>query len=129
MSSARWTAAGPPGTEDKQKISGARPGINSLKISNTLPLMPAARLVRPVTLPPGRERLCTAPTHNGSAELAMTIGIVDVSACTARVVLPPSVTMRSTPEFTNSTASSGRRAAVPSPHFRDQNEVAPLHMA
>src|SRR5262245_21870482 len=105
------------------------PGIKSWKISITLPLMPAARLVRPVTLLPGRGRLCTARVVNGSAELVMTIGIVHVRASTARAVLPPSTTMRSTPEFTSSDCQPGQvRHAAVAP-FCDQDEIASLHIA
>ena len=68
---------------------------------------------RPVTLPPGRERLLTKPLPTGSTAKAKTMGMVDVACLTAETALPP-VTMTSTLRLTNSAAISAKRSPRPS---------------
>jgi hypothetical protein len=53
----------------------------------------SAKLVNPVTLPPGCERLFAKPKLTGSAPEAITIGIVLVALATAKVVGSGKVTM------------------------------------
>ena len=50
----------------------------------------------PVILPPGRARLLTKPLPTGSPMAPMTMGIVVVAFCAARVAGVPPVTMTST---------------------------------
>src|SRR5215475_9250988 len=59
-----------------------RPGTTSSKSSSRLPARSAARVARPLTLPPGRARLATMPVPTGSPATAKTIGMTDV-ACFA----------------------------------------------
>src|SRR5262249_27373680 len=79
---------------------------------------------RPVTLPPGRERLLTNPLPTGSTARAKTIGMVDVACLTAEIALPP-VTMTSTLELTNSVAISAKRSGRPSANRYSKAMVRP----
>jgi hypothetical protein len=58
---------------------------------------------RPVTLPPGRDKLATKPLPSGSNPKTKTIGMTDV-ACLAAAAASPPVTMTSTLRRTNSAA-------------------------
>src|SRR5215831_6811427 len=60
------------------------PGASSRKSSRRLAAKSGPWTERPVTLPPGRERLLTNPLPTGSTARAKTIGIVDV-ACRDRI--------------------------------------------
>ena len=60
-------------------------GAICLSRSSHLPLTAASKLVKPVTLPPGRARFCTRPDASGSATTTNTIGVVVVSARKATV--------------------------------------------
>ena len=85
-------------------------GTASLSISSLLVLSSVAKLVNPVTLPPGRARLSTRPAATGSEPLAITIGIVVVAFLTANATGVAVTTIRSTLRRTSSAASSGRRS-------------------
>src|SRR5215831_5790017 len=64
-----------------------RPGASSRKSSRRLAAKSGPWSERPVTLPPGRERLLTNPLPTGSTARAKTIGIVDVACLTAETAL------------------------------------------
>ena len=69
-----------------------------------------------MVLPPGRARLATNPAPTGSAETAITIGIVRVACLAAWVGGVSTVTMTSTLRRTSSAANSPRRLSCPSPN-------------
>src|SRR6266542_4096100 len=50
----------------------------------------------PVVLPPGRARPAIKPLSNGSAAAPMTIGVLCVALCAARIAAVPPTTMIST---------------------------------
>ena len=56
-------------------------GAISLSTSSHLPLKPYSNWLNPVTLPPGRAKLSTAPVPTGSIACTNTIGIVWVACC------------------------------------------------
>src|SRR6266511_2514661 len=62
-----------------------RLGAISLSSSSHLPPIELSMLMKPVMLPPGRDRLATKPSPTGSDAAAMTTGIVRVIRCTAAV--------------------------------------------
>src|SRR5262252_2910121 len=70
------------------KMTPARsvPGDASFSSSNHFPAIGALKLVKPVMLPPGFERLTTMPSPMGSDKPANTIGIVSVARLSARAV-------------------------------------------
>jgi hypothetical protein len=51
-----------------------------------LPAIVGSKLMKPVTLPPGRAQLATKPLPTGSATFAKMMGIVRVSCSSAAVV-------------------------------------------
>ena len=61
------------------------PGDSVFRNSIHLALMPASKLVNPVTLPPGRAKFVTKPLLTGSTTTANTIGMIPVLSCNARV--------------------------------------------
>jgi hypothetical protein len=67
-----------------------------------------------VALPPGCPRLLTNPAPTGSAETAITIGILLVACLAAWVGGVSTVTMTSTLRPTSSAASARRRSTCPS---------------
>ncbi len=75
---------------------------------------PGTKLVSPVMLPPGRERLATNPCATGSGTTVMTIGIKAVARFAATVSRGPVVTMASTFARTSSATRAGRRSGLPS---------------
>ena len=78
----------------------------SFKSANRFPASSGVRSVMPVTLPPGRAKLCTSPTPTGSPLTAIMIGIVDVACLAASMAgVWPSTTMASTFNWTKSFAS------------------------
>jgi hypothetical protein len=58
-------------------------GTSSLSNSIRLAISGLVKKLIPVTLPPGRLRLCTRPARTGSAPLTKTIGMVWVAAMAA----------------------------------------------
>ena len=66
--------------EDGARVS---PGRNSRIRSSCFDASASAKLVSPVTLPPGCDRLCTSPNPTGSAPVDITIGIFLVAWWTA----------------------------------------------
>ena len=68
--------------------------------------------VKPVMLPPGRDRLATKPCPTGSLTTLNTIGIVLVACFSAAVIGVPLPTMRSGAERTNSVAEARNPAQV-----------------
>src|SRR6516162_7792096 len=61
-------------------------GAISLSNSSHLPAIVGSMLVKPVALPPGREKLATKPLPTGSATVANTMGMVRVCCSSAAVV-------------------------------------------
>ena len=71
-------------------------------------------MLTPVTLPPGRLRLCTIPILTGSPPVANTIGIVPVAAFAVSAAdVSASVAMTLTLCWTRSAANSGSRENWP----------------
>jgi hypothetical protein len=68
---------------------------------------------KPVTLPPGRDRLATRPAATGSVPRATMMGMVDVACFTTTAALS-AVTITSTLRRTNSSAISPMRSGRPS---------------
>jgi hypothetical protein len=71
-------------------------------------------LATPVTLPPGRLRLCTSPVSSGAPAGAMMIGMVVVAAIAARTEGVKWATIASTRLRARSAACSALRAGWPS---------------
>ncbi len=93
----------------------------SRKSSSRLPAVSFACIDKPVTLPPGRERLSTRPLPIGSIARAKTMGMTAV-ACFNVGTAPPYVTMTSTFCRTNSAVISATRSGRPS----DQRYSIPM---
>ena len=66
------------------------PGTASLRIANTFPEMSFSMLAKPVTFPPGRDRLLISPPMKGSAADVVTTGIVPLALAAARTATVPS---------------------------------------
>src|SRR5262249_4839583 len=71
--------------------------------------------MKPVALPPGRDRLLTKPEPTGSGTITNTIGTVWVAWSTYVVVAPPVATITSGASAANSTASFRRVSVLPLP--------------
>ena len=80
----------------------------------SLPSASSAWVVIPVMLPPGLARLATNPLPTALLTLAMTIGMVFVARCSARVVVALPTTITSTFCPINSLAKTSRRFTSPS---------------
>src|SRR5215510_14489219 len=88
-------------------------GTVSLSISRRLPANSAAKLVKPVMLPPGRARLLTNPAATGStASCIKTTGIVLVAFLAAMVAGVAIVSSTSTLRRTSSSARAGSRSSL-----------------
>ena len=61
------------------------PGVIACRFSTSLPNTSSCWLLTPVMLPPGLDRLTTKPLPTGFDTLPMTMGIVFVARCAARV--------------------------------------------
>src|SRR5262249_53184811 len=92
------------------KPKRARWGNISRSKSICLEASISAKFARPVTLPPGCERLATNPKPTGSAPEAMTIGIALVAFRTARLAGSGVETITRGLRRTNSFAKSGSRS-------------------
>jgi hypothetical protein len=91
-------------------------GTSSLINSIRLGASRLARMVTPVTLPPGRLRLATRPIFTGSVPAVNTIGIVVVAALAASAeAVPPVAAITAILRRTSSAASTGSRLAWFSP--------------
>jgi hypothetical protein len=64
-------------------------GAISLSIASHFPATVVSKLVRPVTLPPGRGKLATKPLPTGSRTTAKTMGMVRVCCSSAAVLGVP----------------------------------------
>ena len=82
----------------------------SLSISSLLVFNSTPKPESPVTLSSGCARLASRPSPTGSAEFAITMGMVLVAPFAANAGGPELATIRSTLRRTNSAASSGRRS-------------------
>src|SRR5215813_6943440 len=72
-------------------------GSSSCSSSSRFGASSRAKLVTPVTLPPGRLRLATSPTSTGSTPTPKTIGISPVAALAASAeAVPPALTRTAT---------------------------------
>ena len=89
-------------------------GAISCRNATSLPNTTSDWVVIPVMLPPGLAKLATNPLATGLLTLAMTIGIVDVARCIARVVVAFPTTIASTRCLINSFAKASRWLASPS---------------
>src|SRR5262252_1978719 len=69
-----------------KKAARATRGATSLSSCSHLPAIVGSILVKPVTLPPGREKLATKPLPTGSETAAKTMGKVRVCCSSAAVV-------------------------------------------
>ena len=77
-------------------------GTACLRNSSRFPYMSRSMVVRPVTLPPGRARLCANPMPIGSGLTMVTIGIDEVASFAAMASRVPVTTMTSTGRRTRS---------------------------
>src|SRR4029453_10965428 len=77
-----WTRLGERAAKAAEKSSGLRTSTDWIS-TPTAGAGPA--VLRPVTLPPGRERLSTSPILSGYEEVVITMGIVLVARFAARV--------------------------------------------
>jgi len=69
------------------------PGRSSRRICISFPIhSPGTKVAKPVTFPPGRERLCTRPIPTGSATATNTIGMVAVADFRAEAACGPAAT-------------------------------------
>ena len=89
-------------------------GTTSLRSCSRLETRSGEKSVRPVMLPPGRAKLATKPSLTGSWLFPMTIGMVRVACCAARIVGEVAVRITSTGRWTSSAARSGSRSNLPS---------------
>ena len=80
-------------------------GIISCKISNCFVSTVLAKVVMPVTLPPGRLRLATRPSSTGSLVIEKTIGTVVVTVLAASATAGPTTTITLTGWRTRSVAN------------------------
>ena len=87
-------------------------GLDLLRSSTHFPANEGSKLAKPVTLPPGRDRLPIRPFPTGSAIPKKRTGMVRVSARTATVAGVPFVTMRLGCASTSSLAMFVRSAGV-----------------
>src|SRR5262249_10916423 len=119
---ARWRAPPGPlpfstreagGPTFPRRATRRRLGTISRNSSSLLPARSICTFDKPVTLPPGRERLVTRPAATGSVPKATTIGMVDVACFTGAAALSAG-TMTSTLRRTNSAATSAKRSGRPS---------------
>ena len=85
-------------------------GKRSFSSSSCLGAISPARFAMPVTLPPGRPRLATAPLPTGSETSVNTMGMMEVAAFAASVPGVALVTITSTFSATSSAASAGMRS-------------------
>src|SRR6516164_4510281 len=91
------------------------PGAISLSSSTHLPLKLYSNWMKPVALPPGRDRLWTKPAPTGSATLTKTIGTVRVACINDPTLAVPAPTMTSGARATNSAAYLRLLSALPMP--------------
>ena len=82
-------------------------------------------MLKPVAFPPGRARLSARPDATGSPTMAMTIGIVRVSALSVLAAAVPPVTITSTLLRTSSAARSDKVSIRSCPHFHSISIVFP----
>src|SRR5262249_59274550 len=88
------------------------PGAISLSSSTHFALKLYSNSIKPVALPPGRDRLSTKPEPTGSLVFVNTIGTVRV-AWSAGPVVAPTARMTSGARATNSTAYLLEFSTVP----------------
>jgi hypothetical protein len=89
-------------------------GANSRNSPSRFAVSSTARMLTPVTLPPGRLRLATRPSATGSEAIAKTIGMLEVAvlAASAPAVLAGAA-ITATLRWTRSAANSGIRSSRP----------------
>src|SRR5262249_22348374 len=103
----------------------AKRGSNSRMRSICLEASSSAKLVSPVTLPPGCERLFTKPNPTGSAPDAMTTGIVLVALAIARLAGNGAETMMFGLSATSSAARAGSFSRSPSANRYSRRTLRP----
>jgi hypothetical protein len=80
------------------------PGEISLSSSSHLAVRPYSNWLKPVALPPGRDRLSTKPAPTGSGTIVNTIGMVRVTCSMGTSPALPAVTITSGASAANSAA-------------------------
>ena len=109
------SAVGNPGLERKPIFVPF--GTNSRKRPRRFAPISLVKILMPVELPPGREKLAASPSPTsfaGSALTTNTIGIADVAALAATPAgSPPVATRTATRRSTSSAANAGRRSYSP----------------
>src|SRR5262249_6563560 len=96
------TPAGLPAS--RMTAARATPGAICLSSSTYFPLMLYSKVMKPVTLPPGRARLSTKPAPTGSPAIGKTIGTVRVVCSNGPTVEAPWARITSGASATNSAA-------------------------
>src|SRR5262245_41474248 len=99
-------------------------GAISLSSSSHFPLKLYSNCIKPVTLPPGRDRLPTKPAATGSTTLTNTIGIVRVACNSGGMPALPLDKMTSGASATSSPACLRMRSASPVPQRVSIRKVA-----
>ena len=122
---ARHSAANPAKAGSRMPATRRRPGEACLSSSSHLPPISGSKVLKPVMLAPGRDRLSTMPEAIGSALGAMMIGIVVVAFFAARIAGVARATMRSTLRCTRSAAIAAARARSPSAQWYSSVMVCP----
>ena len=89
------------------------PGAISLSSSSHFAAKPYSNIIKPVALPPGRDRLSTKPALTGSGTITNTIGTVRVTWSNGATLTLPIARMTSGASATNSVAYLRMSAALP----------------
>ena len=88
------------------------PGTSSWRISRRFARKSSGTMVeRPVTLPPGRDRLCVRPSRRGSATATNTIGIVALADFNATAAFGPAAMSTSGLRAIRSATEAASRSA------------------
>ena len=93
--------------------------------SSHLPLMPYSNDVKPVALPPGRDRVATTPAPTGSINCTKTMGTLRVACCRASTVVLVEAKMTSGESATSSAAYLRVRSALPAPQRISVSRLLP----
>jgi hypothetical protein len=85
-------------------------------IDDSFALRLNSKAIKPVALPPGRERLATNPLPTGSIVVTNTMGIVRLASCKARTMEAAVPKITSGDNATSSAAYLRKRSVSPEPH-------------
>ena len=100
-------------------------GATASNNSRYFSLTSATKLVRPVTIPPGRAKLAANPAATRSPPLAWTIGVPGAALDAALTARPDTVTMTAGFLFARSSASAWTRSVRPSAQRSSRMKFAP----